>query len=428
MANPSPVSYSAATGEKVAGGRFVTALTLVTAFDAGNASPTLSTVTDPLSHAPIVTVDVFKESWRHLFWAVEGAKNKRPVFRMRRSTQSAQSALQPDWLPCFTQTPGDFESWERVNSLTLTAGSPAYLEFQPSEGMAHGRVYLATQPLGQQQDAPVLAAHLLAQYPGIASPTISASSTGVFATSPAETVNGRPVGGHPMYSIKLAWGGVTTDGQAKRKFVMLAGLHAAGEHTSWIVFRYFLDFLIESSDAAAAALRANFDFYLYFNMTPNGIDGGERRTSPRTNNDPNRVWSLGPSIVSEIDAAQTAIYADTGGAADVMLSWHGWSDATRLFLIGTHVDDYETATRGAALQAAIDLGAPIFGTTAVVITSFTYNTDAWWGFAKLGCRLAIDPEIQQYGSTALPTYKHIAESWAKTIAAVDAAGHFTSES
>src|SRR5690606_17748593 len=132
-----------------------------------------------------------------------------------------------------------------------------------------GRVHIASTPQGGIAAATALAAHLLSDRSAVASPAASADASGVFNVSPAEVdETGRPIGEQPMYAIRLAWPDPTTDGGPKRQLVCLAHIHAAGEATSWMPFRFWLDWLLDSESEEAAALRANWDVHLYFACTP----------------------------------------------------------------------------------------------------------------------------------------------------------------
>lgn len=399
------------------------AMTLVTDFDAGNVSQGSTTITGADTSTPTVNIVARADAgdWRHLFFAVENAAGKSPIFKAPRTTRYNNTAPDVEYRPVWTQ---DFVTWTRAPSRTLVGGTSGTIDWQFTDPLPAGRVYIATQPLGRQADAVALTSRLLTTYSSVASPTASADAGGVFFTSPAETDGiGRAVGGNPMYAIDLKFGGSTTDGGPKRKLVVISGIHAAGEQTCWIPFMRFLDFVLDSSDAAAVALRANWDISLYYNITPNGIVSGDNRTNPSRSDDPNRIWHT-PNV--EIAATQAAIIADLGGGRfDAFFSWHGWSmtPTTSPFLGWLSPTQYDLGTRSAATQAFIDSGTTIFGVAPTFDTSGTSTTDVWWAESQ-GAGIAFDAEVQQNGTTDPAVYQLIGESWAKTLQAVDAAGEF----
>ena len=399
------------------------AMTLVTDIDAGNVSAGSTTITDADTAEPTVNLAHRTDAgdWRHLHFAVENAAGKRPIFKAPRTTRYNNATPGTEYRPVWTQ---DFVTWTRAPSRTLTGGTSGTIDWQFTDPLPAGRVYIATQPLGRQADAVALTTHLLTAHASVASPTASAGAGGVFFTSPAETDGiGRAVGGNPMYAIDLKFGGSTTDGGPKRKLVMISGIHAAGEQTCWISFMHCLDFILNSSAAAAVALRANWDISLYYNITPNGIVSGDNRTNPSRSDDPNRIWHT-PNV--EIAATQAAIIADLdGGRFDAFFSWHGWSSTptTSPFLGWLSPTQYALGTRSAATQAFIDAGTTIFGIAPTFDTSGTSTTDVWWAESQ-GAVISFDAETQQNGTTDPAAYQLTGESWAKTLQAVDADGLF----
>ena len=396
-------------------------LVLVTDIDAGNVSQSLSTVSDPTSAAPVISLAHRSDagSWRHLLFALDGAAGKRPVFKAPRSTRYTNTDPTADYRPVWTH---DFKTWVRAPSRQLVGGASGTIEWQFTDPFPDGRVYIATQPLGRQIDATYLAEELLADYSSVCSPISSANAQGVFFTSPAENDGtGRAVGAHPLYGLRLRFGGVTNDGGPKRRLVMIAGIHAAGEATSWLPFVNCLRWMLDSASAEAVAFRANWDVDLYYNITPNGLYGGNNRRNFRGASDPNRIWD---NPDAQIAATQSAILSEiAGGRFDAFYSWHAWSSASSPFLCYVTPSQANVGTRTAVMQAMIDTATAIFGTSASITSSGTYNTDVWWA-EQQGCPVAFDTEVQQNGSTDPAIYQAIGESWAKTLQAVDAAGWF----
>lgn len=402
-------------------------ITVVTDIEAGNVDSSTVVITEASSETPTIWADVRSSSkiypWRHFLFAVENAEGKRPLFKFARARKMSPSTTPTThFRPWWTQ---DFVTWTQAPSRTLVGGSSGTIEWQFTDPLPSGRVYIASHPLGRQTEVESYAAFLLASYPAIVSPTSSADENGVYYTTPAETDDiDRAVGGNPMYALKFSWGGSTTDGQRKRKLVLLAQTHAAGESPSFVVAQRFMDFLLSSEDAAAVALRANFDVYFYLNVFPNSVVGGSYRYPFRSSVDPNRDWYLAPtsSALAEIDACRAAIVADTGGTADAMLSWHGFGNLSDNFICGVPEVEANAGTRSAAMQAFFDAGTTLFGSAPNLQTagSGVTNNQSYWGFAQLGTTVCVGAEYGLNGASM--TQQQIGEAWARTLQAVDAQG------
>lgn len=396
-----------------------TAIILVTDIDAGNVSATSTVITDPTSSEPVINLAHRPDAgnWRHLLFALDDADGKRPIFKAPRATRYTNADPSSEYRPVWTQ---DFQTWNRAPSRQLVGGSTGTIEWQFSGPFPPGRVYVATQPLARQIDATYFAQELLSNYSSVCFPAAASDSQGVFFTSPEENDGtGRPVGGHPMYGLSLRFGGSTTDGNQKRKIVMIAGLHAAGEQTSWWPFVACVRWMLDSAEAAD--FRANWDVDFYFNITPNGVYGGSNRRNFRSGVDPNRIWDA-PN--AEVAATQAAILAGVSdGRFDAYYSWHAWSGATGPFLCYVTPTQESPATRRPIMQAMIDTAASVFGTSSSITSSGTYNTDVWWA-EQQGAAVVFNTEVQQNGSTDPAFYQMVGESWAKTLQAVDAAGYF----
>lgn len=390
---------------------------------AGNVSDSLSSITSPLSSSPVVWIDARPATrggsngsgWLHLNWAMTNAAGKTPVFQLNRATMSGNTSA-PDsrWRPAWTQ---DFVTWVQSESVTLVGGSSGYIQFEFADPLPSGTVYFSTHSWGLATHAADLAAELLTSYSSVASPTASADSGGVFSTTPAETDDiGRDIGGNPMYAIKLSWGGGTTDGARKRKLVMLAGMHSAGEHMSWTSFEAAVRWMLDDASAAAVALRANWDVWLYFNVTPNGIKGGHRRHNFRSSIDPNRNFVN--RTLAEIAALTTAVEADTSTEADALFSWHGYGGQKNAFIPGTRTSP------NSETSAFIALGESVFGAPAVDYFVDIAGSDITWGYDILGAKVSFASEVPGRGDTSAAYYQSIGENWIKTLQLADASGVF----
>ena len=415
-----------ATAAVQAAGAFAEQTTLlITDVDAGNANPATSEVTDAGTATP--TIEVQRRTgadgdggWRHFLFAVEGVEGKVPVFRWAKASHRFGGGFTGAWAPVYTT---DWITWTKAASRTIGA---TWIEWGFADPLPAGRVYVASHPLGQQAHAAPFAAYLLATYPTVAAPTPSADASGICNTTPAESDDlSRAVGANAQYAIKLAWPGPTTDGEPKRKLVVLAGMHAAGEAHSWLGFTSAVQWMLSDSSAEAAAFRSNWDVLLYFNVTANGLRGGNARWNFRSSQDPNRDWKLsGSSTLAEITALRAAIESDTGGAANVLYSFHGAADKASRFNIYVMAPDIDAGTRRPIMQAFMTLGTSIFGVANANTPYAETSTEFWWGYAKLGCALSFPVELQALGESSQAEAEFVGRAWMQTLQALDAAEWF----
>ncbi len=402
-------------------------LMLVADIDGGNVSAALSEVFYGYSDEPEVEIDFRAAAitgtngsgWRQALFRLDNASGKRPIFRVNRSNRSNTAAPSSEWRPLWTT---DFETWHRHSERPdLSSGSSGYFEWQFDVPFAAETVYVATNPIKPNSYAAVFADELLTDYSTVAGIASSADENGVYAVTPAETdENDRPIGENPQYAIALAWPGPTTDGKPKRKLVVFAGIHSQGEQSSWIPFEASVRWMLDNASPEADDFRSNWDVWLYFNVTPNGITGGHRRHNFRQSTDPNRAFRLTATPpLKEIEDLQNAVLADTGGEADAMFSWHGYSSATRLFIPGT------LSGPNAATQAFIDKGVEVFG-VGEYLSYFNgvNNYDFWWGYEKLGCKIAFAAEVPQSGRTDIASHELIGVGWMEALQLTDADGWF----
>lgn len=399
-------------------------ITVVTDVDAGNIDATQVVITGGATDTPLVEVKVRAPltGWTHFCFAVEDAEGKRPTFRVSREYIGIGS-LSTAWRPTWTQ---DGVNWTQAPSRTVvTSPSPGYIEWQFTDPLPDGRVFITSGPIGRQVDGENFAALLLSTYPENASPTVSADENGVYNTSPSETDDlGRQIGGHPMYAIKLSWPGPTTDGARKRKIVLLGGTHAAGESLAFWEMRAFALAALNDSSPAAQAFRANWDVYLYWHLTPNGVYGGHRRTNFRSSQDPNRFWEGGATPLQEVAATQAAMIADTGGAADVMFSWHGWPGSDNPFTFWTNPENANPETRSPLYQATIDGAAAYYGTQPQVVESTNTGTSTTWAKNVLGTPLAFTVEAGLAGPLTPSVHESIGTAWLYGVQYADSLGLF----
>lgn len=398
--------------------------------DLGNISQSSISVTDPSGQSPIVYVNHRTATgdngglWRHFAFAVENAGGKTPVFRMENSNRDGIYS-QTFWRPVYTT---DYINWTQASTLSV-GGSPNVVQFTFANPLPSGRVYIHSSPTGRQAEADGFAANLLANYPGIASPTLSSSSGGIFYTSPSRLDDvGRQVGNKPMYGIKLVFPGQTSDGLRKRKMLITAGIHAAGENQSWVTFKSTVEWILNNQSADAVEVRKNWDVWLYFLINPAGVTGGSARYTFLNSTDPNRTWTEnGTGSIPEVNAAIVAIKADTGGQVDAALHFHG--DVYRIedWVMGPPYSESNASTRSAPYTSLIGNGTTIFGVSPYIWTiSQSQETSYDIGFCKytLGAKISLAIELSARYKTTVAWHEDLADKWMRTINAVDADGLF----
>ena len=387
-------------------------------------------VVDPMGHAPTITFQrrlppnsATGGLWRLFNCSLDNAEGRKPVFKVSRQYRDGNGLFNlATWRGVRTQ---DFLSWSQSDTPVSEGGSAGTWNITFPDPLPAGVSYVAHTPYGRQQEADAFAEWLLVDNAAIASPANVAYTGGNYGNSVVENNDiGMPVGGLPRYAIKLSFPGPTTDGLRKRKIVSMYGIHAAGEGQAWWPFVEGIKWVITSPDLAAQNLRANWDFYLYFNVNPNGIKAGQSRVTPRNNSDPNRNWStLGNvSSLEEVDSLKRVIHSDVEGQCDAFYSWHGDVYSTSNFQTWVWTSDYNSGTRGATMQAMITAGTTIWGKSPVLSTSSTDNTDVWFGRAVLQAPISFDCESPSMASSGVAFYSDIGKKWYQALEVVDQAG------
>jgi hypothetical protein len=402
------------------------ALTLITDFDTGNADAVTSSITSPTSLTPTVNIAFRPEShdganiigWRLASFAIENAAGKTPTFVLPRDTRGLRnSGFLSSWLPLYTK---DFVTFTRATSRTITSNPGGTITWSFDAPFPdNDRYYILTNPIRQQAQAATFAAELLANYPSNVSPTASADAAGVYNTSPAEVdEDGRAIGEHDQFGLRLQWAGPTTDGQRKRKLVMTAGIHAAGEHVSMLAFEAAIRWMLDSVSTDAVAFRRNWDVWIFFNLNPNGIFGGHGRTTFRSPSiDPNRDWVDGN--LAEIAATRGAILSDVA-TADAFLSYHCFIGAEKNINAAGQLGDTESATW------VTDYLEPAFGDTNDEgdLTYTNPGVDFIWAKTNLGATVSLAVECPLNGDTSPSTVESIGTTWLGAIQAADADSFF----
>lgn len=406
----------------------VTSIAVVAAIDAGNVAMTYVNITGAASITPTIYVDVRSDvrSWWNVVFTLTGANGKRPIFQVERSTIISPSTTPPSsWLPHYSYDTRSFKGWTAASSRANIGGSTGHFEFQFDEAFTEDSPVIAMSPLMRVQDVDWFVNDMLTNQSSICQPAPCASTNGVFHTTVTENdIDGRAVGGHERYALLFDWGGSTTDGKPKRVCTVITHMHAQGEAIASIPFRYFLDYIMTSSEGQAAFLRSNWKFLVYAPHTANGLYGGSRRFNLRQPTwDPNRDWAV--NSLDETRTMKTAILADVGslGRWDAMLSWHG--SYTTPGPANSYVvpEDEIEATRSPYTQAIATNVSSYLDDAFDFGSSGTYNTEIWWS-QQNGTQLYIDAEIPSHGNNQLSALQLIGEAWAKSLANISADGFF----
>lgn len=406
--------------------------TLITEFDSGNVSQSLSSITGPDTSNPVFVIehrtatDVSPSGWRYITFAGDqlGGKSCEVVLN-RDKMREKSTGLDAGWMMAYTTDLADDTSWVYADGRSLVGGSTGTIEFVFNGPLPSGVVYFSTHPLKQNSYAAAFASELLASYSSVASPTGSAdsfagsSTAGVYNVTPAENdERGSPVGENDQFAIKLEFGGSTTDGKPKRKLLNLAGIHAAGEHFSWLPFESFVRELLDGTSAEASRIRSNFDVYLYFNATPNGIEAGMARWNPSRSKDPNRDFI--DKDLQEIAALTAAGEADTGGAIDAFISWHTFAVYQSLYVAATE------DTKTAGTQAMLDNLATVSGESVINPTGSLGVYDISWGKNILGAKASVAAELGMRATTDAAAARKVGVDWLETLSLTDEQGYLAS--
>lgn len=155
----------------------------------------------------------------------------------------------------------------------------------------------------------------------------SAGAGYVFATRSATTDGatagaGNVVSALPLYSFKISTAGLAPDGTAKRKMVLMSGVHA-DEDSGNYALRGACAFLT-SADAMAVSIRSWFDIFVYPLISAAGRAGGAQRADFENlykTADSNRNWNS--AILETVVKHQAAIQTDCGATVHVQYDFHG---------------------------------------------------------------------------------------------------------
>ncbi len=382
----------------------------------GNIDPASVVITNESSDTPSIAFDALQSIfplWRHFAFSITGAEGKTPTFAINRSTKDGSTYIHADYKPVYTT---DFITWTQADVVNLVGGVSGTIEFSFAAPLPAGTVYIASSPYWRTDDAVSFASLLLSTHSSVASPTTSADASGIYATTPSvNNAFGTESGLNNQYAIKLDWGGATTDGFRKRSLVVIAGIHGAGSANSDIAFRESILWMLNDPSQEAQDFRSNFDVYCYFLVNPDGHSAGEAKLTPDSSVDPNRAWNVaGDSALPIITDLQNAIIADTGGSADIFLSWRGDAYSTDDFSMSLTATETNPQTRSAAIQEIIDQGFIQFGAVPDVDNVTATTADIYWANTRLGSE-SVGVGVALATRTTIAHYQDLAAKWMRVI-------------
>lgn len=402
----------------------------------GNIDSAAVVITNTLDARPTVYVDRHPDAsnptsnaqWRHFAFAVDQLADdtpKRPIFQINRATNSTAYL----WASYKATKTVDYATW--VESTRWTAfgiSTNGYYEWEYADVLATGRTFIHNGATARYSEITAFAATLLAN--ANVNPSTNANASGVYATSPSATNhNGTEVGLKPQYGLNMKFGGATTDGQPKRKMVVLQGIHAAGECEQWYAFKSFVEYILNSSDIEAQNLRSNWDFYIYFCINPDGWEGGDRRGAFSYSSHTNGTFFFPAQPAWQpIEDLKSEIAADIPTFdVSVTVNWH--SD---VFAVNSEWVSYTAglaSAQGLGYDAVVTAGQSIFtGTQLNQTTSATDPHDMRYGIEVLGANAtnptSISNEVPAGRQSDVAFYEDIGVKWAKSYSVADQTGVF----
>lgn len=392
----------------------------------GNIDAGATTLTDASTNTPSVTIVVNQSlddfGWRHITFGANNLSGKTLTVTLDRLDKDGRADINTTTYKLVYTV--DYVTWVQADSMAFNGGINGTI-VATFNSLPSGTIYFSTNVHMRVADGITMAADLLANHSSVVSPTTSADSSGVYATTAAINNHyGTPAGGHDQYALTLDWGGATNDGAPKRDLVILAGIHAAGEGQSTILFREMVYWMLNDSGADAIAIRANWRVHIYFFLNPNGMQGGQHRYTLASSVDPNRSWNpSGSSSMSIIDDIQTALQADLPNGCDLLWSTHGDVYTTASFQMWVAPEE-RNVPRSAAMQEMIDQGTTIFGAAPDLNNASTRNTDVSWAIDVLGAKTSMDTETAAAAGTTVAYFNDLAVKWFQTLVAADAQGVF----
>jgi hypothetical protein len=309
---------------------------------------------------------------RFLFALLSGVNGLTPVVRVERSNFGI--SLSNSWKFVFSY---DGTTWTQMTNRSSDA---TYYIASHSSPFAANFVYVALFPAWQTgRTLPFIQS---IEGSGYVSDTTS--STGYIFETRAATTNeaGSAVTATSLYAFKVSDGATNApDGAPKRNMVLISGVHASEDIGNYAL-KGALEFLV-SEDPEATTLRRWFNTFVYPVVASAGRKGGGTRgdyQSGYMTTDINRQWLT--SNFETLVKHKAAILADTGGAAEVFMDFHG------TVAQNYNYDFYETGNDVSAWTAAIRTYIP--GLT--ILAQDDAGTSSEWAMSGLSPTFSIISE------------------------------------
>lgn len=346
--------------------------------------------------------------WRSMYGSVSGINGMTPAFRLSKTDMD--TSLSVTKKPVFSY---DGSTWFAADTLSSDS---SYIYFSCSFAFSEDTVYFSLQkPWHIADTLPWIQSLESSGY--VSEPPSSSGNNYVFATR-SSTLNelGEAVASCPLYSFKISNGaGSAPDGAARRKVILLAGVHPSEDVANYVL-KGAVDFLL-SSDAQAIIARSWFDFLVYPMVSSAGRRGGTARSDLQTGYitaDANRVWAV---TTHETVVAHEAAWAlDCGSDVPVHIDYHGNFSNSAPYTYVHLGSDKTTWTN------ALDVYR-----SGVVSTDMNNSTNtSKWAYDNLSTIFAISPEFPAYSAT----YSNDPEAWGadtmRALSDIASAGYWQS--
>ncbi len=314
----------------------------------GDVDLALSTVSNASTLAPQVWLYGDAEananipnSWQNLCARIENVLGKTPSFvianghEWRNGGAANLGVPQRGWRPWWRATGSASTSWQRFDGYTVSGNAISFSNAAafnvPSIEVAFFPVWnldetsalfdaIYASSLGSEPSAAIV---YRAARPGLPPGTHNETAA---VTSP----DGIVLAALPMRSARISDAAtLSPEGLPKRKAILLFNIHAQEASGGWVADRLIRSLLGTSADAIYLRERFVVDCYAV-NYT--GMAGGCARgvvegwSGSGDLPDPNRAWpaQLSPpnGPLPEVNDVAAAIHQDSGGKADVLISFH----------------------------------------------------------------------------------------------------------
>lgn len=348
----------------------------------------------------------FNNQW--LWFAVRSGQwaGKIPHFLVAKADRRAAPNAYEN-LAVWSTSP-DTDTWTKFDNQSIGASD---IEFYHNSAFPSGVVYIAFIPMYPFSRTQ----RKIGEWAADARVVDTASTTNlvVDTLTARDNGDGRTAPALPLYGMGLT----NNSGYTKNTMVLFAGTHP-DETQGRYQLEGAMGWLLGGS-AQAEFLLDWFNIIVYPCVNPQGVWGGYYRSSPQTtNSDNNRLWD-GTGVNEAVDAVKTAIAADTGGAVEVGIDFHGAFNIDAPAYM-----DSEDRTAGLYAVYLAKMQALVSGYTYIdetVTTMLVYLIRHTYS-----ANLAILAEATNKGTQTIPAnWLTYGENTLKTIAAMHAEGRWT---